>query len=350
MNVSIECLSQLLPGHLVRRLREANCTGTTYSVLATTDEKFKELNFTTLEVLEIRNAVSQFVMPRHQPLTSAECIAIGKWKRITSGCRAIDRILGNGISTVGITEICGEAGSGKSQLCLQLAVTVQLPEYLGGLGRGAVYISTESSVPVSRTFDIAQHFKKQHGGQVDHINFSDNIFIKEVLTENFPLNYSDPINSKCLGSTELLECVNHGLPILMNRSRVGLLIIDSIGAVFRIASNYIARAEQMRDLCEALLKLSEKHRCAVVCVNQMSAVINSKTSASPENQNVPCLGLLWANLVTTRLQIHHNSRTLDENSQSTLQPVRKIRVMFAPDLRQDSAEFIITSNGVNDIK
>ncbi|XP_037029536.1 DNA repair protein XRCC3-like isoform X3 [Bradysia coprophila] len=333
MNVSIECLSQLLPGHLVRRLREANCTGTTYSVLATTDEKFKELNFTTLEVLEIRNAVSQFVMPRHQPLTSAECIAIGKWKRITSGCRAIDRILGNGISTVGITEICGEAGSGKSQLCLQLAVTVQLPEYLGGLGRGAVYISTESSVPVSRTFDIAQHFKKQHGGQVDHINFSDNIFIKEVLTE-----------------TELLECVNHGLPILMNRSRVGLLIIDSIGAVFRIASNYIARAEQMRDLCEALLKLSEKHRCAVVCVNQMSAVINSKTSASPENQNVPCLGLLWANLVTTRLQIHHNSRTLDENSQSTLQPVRKIRVMFAPDLRQDSAEFIITSNGVNDIK
>ncbi|KAG4075581.1 hypothetical protein HA402_003406 [Bradysia odoriphaga] len=333
MNVSIECMSHLLPGHLVRRLREVNCTSTTYSVLATTDEKFKELNFTTSEVLEIRNAVSQFVMPRHQPLTSTECIAIGKWKRITSGCRAIDRILGNGISTVGITEICGEAGSGKSQLCLQLAVTVQLPEYLGGLGRGAVYISTESSVPVSRTFDIAQHLMKQYGGQLDHINFSDNIFVKEVLTE-----------------TQLLECVNHGLPILMNRSHVGLLIIDSIGAVFRIASNYIARAEQMRDLCEALLKLSEKHRCAVVCVNQMSAVVNNKTSTSLENQNVPCLGLLWANLVTTRLQIHHNSRTLDENPQSTSQPVRKIRVLFAPDLRQDSAEFLITSNGVNDIK
>lgn len=59
------------------------------------------------------------------------------------------------------------------------------------------------------------------------------------------------------------------LPFLMNQSRIGLIIIDSIGAVFRIASNYIRRAEQMRELCQSLLKLSAKHRCAVVCVNQV---------------------------------------------------------------------------------
>lgn len=81
----------------------------------------------------------------------------------------------------------------------------------------------------------------------------------------------------------------------------------------------------------------------------MSAVINSKTSASSENQNVPCLGLLWSNLVTTRLQIYHTHRNMDGNLQSTSQPVRKIKVVFAPDLKQDSAEFIITSNGVSDI-
>lgn len=60
----------------------------------------------------------------------------GKWKRITSGCRAVDIILSNGISNVGLTEICGESGSGKSQFCMQLAVTVQLPVHLGGFGRG----------------------------------------------------------------------------------------------------------------------------------------------------------------------------------------------------------------------
>lgn len=38
-------------------------------------------------------------------------------------------------------------------------------------------------MPVSRTFDIAQHLRQQYGRKVDDINFSDNIFIKEVLTE-----------------------------------------------------------------------------------------------------------------------------------------------------------------------
>lgn len=68
----------------------------------------------------------------------AECMEknFGKWKRITSGCSALDKILKSGISNVGITEISGESGSGKSQICLQLAVTVQLPEHLGGLGKG----------------------------------------------------------------------------------------------------------------------------------------------------------------------------------------------------------------------
>lgn len=80
----------------------------------------------------------------------------------------------------------------------------------------------------------------------------------------------------------------------------------------------------------------------------MSAAI-SNTSTSSENQNVPSLGLLWANLVSTRLQIYHNRRTMDANVESISQPVRQIKVMFAPDLKPDSAEFIITSNGVNDV-
>lgn len=47
---------------------------------------------------------------------------------------------------------------------------------------GAVYISTEDSVPTSRTTDIAQYLKTQYRREVEHINFSDNIFIDEVFT------------------------------------------------------------------------------------------------------------------------------------------------------------------------
>lgn len=55
---------------------------------------------------------------------------------------------------------------------------------------GAVYISTEETIPTSRTMDIAQYIKSEYGSEVDHINFNDNIFIKEVFTEVSSLHFT----------------------------------------------------------------------------------------------------------------------------------------------------------------
>ena len=41
-----------------------------------------------------------------------------------------------GVLSRGITEIAGESASGKTQVCLQLCLTVQLPISLGGLDGG----------------------------------------------------------------------------------------------------------------------------------------------------------------------------------------------------------------------
>lgn len=50
-------------------------------------------------------------------------------KRISFGCQVLDKLTG-GISSYGITEISGIAGSGKTQicltLCLQCALSIQL--------------------------------------------------------------------------------------------------------------------------------------------------------------------------------------------------------------------------------
>ena len=48
-----------------------------------------------------------------------------------------------GIISRGITEIAGESASGKTQLCMQLCLTVQLPLQLGGLNGGTFYTSTD---------------------------------------------------------------------------------------------------------------------------------------------------------------------------------------------------------------
>jgi len=41
-----------------------------------------------------------------------------------------------GVITPSLTEIAGESASGKTQLCLQLCLSVQLPFNLGGLDSG----------------------------------------------------------------------------------------------------------------------------------------------------------------------------------------------------------------------
>lgn len=59
-----------------------------------------------------------------------------RWKRVSTGCRQVDRLLSGGVPCRGITELAGQSGSGKTQLCLQLALTVQLPLSSGGLDSG----------------------------------------------------------------------------------------------------------------------------------------------------------------------------------------------------------------------
>jgi len=55
-------------------------------------------------------------------------------RRISTGVKSLDELLGGGIETRAITEFVGEFGVGKTQLCHQLSVMVQLPEEKGGLG------------------------------------------------------------------------------------------------------------------------------------------------------------------------------------------------------------------------
>lgn len=55
---------------------------------------------------------------------------------ITTGCKPIDDILGGGFRCCsGINELSGESGCGKTQLCLQLTLTAQNPQSLGGIDK-----------------------------------------------------------------------------------------------------------------------------------------------------------------------------------------------------------------------
>lgn len=108
-----------------------------------------------------------------------------KWKHITFGCAALDKITRNGLPIRGITEIVGESGCGKTQLCLQLTLNVQLSLADGGLERSAVYICTEDAFPSKRLVQMANYHKRQFGND----NWLDNIFI-EYCHDSVRLNCS----------------------------------------------------------------------------------------------------------------------------------------------------------------
>jgi RecA/RadA recombinase len=73
-------------------------------------------------------------------VADAVCRLEEKWQYLSVGCMKLDGFLRGGITVQGITEIAGESGSGKTQLCLQMALTVQYPVSCGGLNGGRCFL------------------------------------------------------------------------------------------------------------------------------------------------------------------------------------------------------------------
>src|SRR5215469_7233178 len=77
--------------------------------------------------------------------------------RCTTGSAKLDSFLKGGIETQAITEIAGEFGSGKSQICYTLCVTANTPLDRNGLGGNVIFIDTENTFRSERIFQIAEH-------------------------------------------------------------------------------------------------------------------------------------------------------------------------------------------------
>ncbi len=188
-----------------------------------------------------------------------------KSETFTFGAESIDQLtfideLGNGGIRRGETyEFFGSFRSGKSQLCHQLAVTVQLPPELGGLGKKAVYIDTEGTFSPSRIIQIANRFKEEKGWDkpVDDV-------LRDVM-------YARAKNSDAQQASviKLLEFLGK------SSEEFGLVVVDSVTAHFR--AEYAGRgtlAERQQTLnahLNSLHRLADTYNVAVVVTNQVQA-------------------------------------------------------------------------------
>ncbi|KHJ88036.1 hypothetical protein OESDEN_12175 [Oesophagostomum dentatum] len=74
---------------------------------------------------------------------------------LPSGCYNLDRLIGGGFFPGCVTEISGEAGCGKSQICMQLVATTI------SNGRNVICIETERGFSVNRVRQMLE-FRSKH--------------------------------------------------------------------------------------------------------------------------------------------------------------------------------------------
>lgn len=257
---------------------------------------------------------------------------------IVTFCEQLDDMLGGGVPVGKITEFCGAPGVGKTQIGMQLAVDVQIPDEFGGLNGEAIYIDTEGSFIVERVVDIADAAVKhmQHVVQSADMDETD----RSLQTEAMKTFQVENILSKiyvfrCHDYMQLIA-LSHVLPeFLADHSKVKLIVVDSIAFQFRHDFDDLAlRTRLLNGLAQSFIKMACENHLAVVFMNQMTTRV--KSTQLSQSHLVPALGESWGHASTIRIVLYW------EDNQ------RFANLYKSPSRQETTVPFQITEGGVRD--
>jgi len=298
-----------------------------------TAEKLKELGFHTVESLatatikelvpagigekqagkiisEARNSIALTFIRADELMKMRENIL-----RLTTNSKPIDELLGGGIETQTITEFYGEYGVGKSIMCHQLAVNVQLPVERGGLNGGALYIDTEQTFRPEWVVRMAEHLK------VDPDKTAKNIIYCEAYNSDHQMLLLDKADK------------------VIKDNNIRLIVIDSLTAHFR--SEYLGRemlAERQQKLNSHMHKLVRLARAF-----NAAAIVTNQVMAKPDQFFAMAVEAVGGHVVA------HTSHTRIFIRRTASGPVRIARLVSSPYLPEGERIFKITENGIEDI-
>lgn len=157
--------------------------------------------------------------------------------RISSGCPSIDSLLGGGFEKGCITELYGEAGSGKTNLCLGAAI------HAAKLGHTVIYVDTEG---------VSMERMRQMGGSQD---IAKNILFYKVY--------------KFSQQADVLERV---ASLVLKKKDIPLIIVDSLTEYYRAERGIGEDLSTQKSLASQLAILNtiaRKMNIAVIITNQV---------------------------------------------------------------------------------
>ncbi len=298
-----------------------------------TAEKLKELGFNTVESVatatvrelvpagigekqaariigEARDSISLSFVRADELMRMKQTVI-----RLTSGSKAFDELIGGGLESQTITEFYGEYGVGKSILCHQLAINVQLPLGRGGLDGGALYLDTE------QTFRPEWIVRMAGQAGLDPIAAAQKIIYSEAYNSDHQML--------------LLEKADR----VVKENNIKLIIIDSLTSHFR--SEYLGRemlAERQQRLnnhMHRLIRLARGFNAVAVVTNQ----VMSKPDQFFGNSVDAVGGHIVAHTSHTRVFIRRAANG----------PVRIARLVSSPYLPEGERIFKVTETGIQDL-
>ncbi len=233
---------------------------------------------------------------------------------ISTGVKALDELLDGGIETQAITELIGEFGAGKTQLCHQLAIMVQLPPSRGGLNAGALYVDTEGTFRPERIVTIAEYRGLDPEEALERI-----------------------VYARAYNSDHQMLIVEEAKKIIDDYN-IKLLIVDSLVGHFRAEypgrENLAARQQKLNRHISQLMRIASVYDVAIVVTNQVIAAPDVFFG----NPLRPAGGNIVAHGCTYRIWIRKGK-----------EGKRIARIIDSPKHAEKEAVFLISEEGVVDI-
>jgi DNA repair protein RadA len=235
-------------------------------------------------------------------------------RKITTSSQALDGLLGGGIETRTMTEFFGEFGSGKTQICHQISVNVQLPPEKGGLSGKAVYIDTEGTFRWERIEAMAK------AAGLDPDTAMDNIYYMRAINSDHQIAIGDDLQE-----------------FIAKNPSVKVVIVDSVTSHFRAEytgrENLAARQQKLNRHLHQLTRLAEIYDLAVIITNQVMA----RPDMFYGDPTVAVGGHTLYHVPGIRVQLKKSRGNK-----------RIARIVDAPHLPEGEVVFAITEEGIRD--
>ena len=310
-----------------------------------TAEKLREAGFGTVEAIAVASPGELVTAAEVGEATAAKIIAgarqaadVGGFEtgdqilerrklvgKITTGSKSFNELMGGGMETQSIVELYGEFGSGKTQVAHQLAVNVQLPVEMGGLGGSAVIIDTENTFRPERIAQMVRGLPPApDGGEWDPDEFLRNISVARAFNSNHQILLAE-------SAMDLAEKSRS------SERPVRLLIVDSVTAHFR--AEYVGRGtladrqQKLNKHLHDLMRFGDLNNALILVTNQVMA----KPDTFFGDPTKPVGGHVLGHTATFRLYLRKSKGEK-----------RIARLVDSPNLPDGEAVFTVTTEGVKD--